>query len=160
MRVASSSVIVMALAGVAIADPEMTAEKEFSRGREMMKAKRYAEACAAFQQSQQLDPQFGTLYNLATCDAQIGKLASAWNAFRQLAISDPNADRRARAAQLAKDLDTRVPRVVIAIADRDRYPSLVVRLDGNDVTNLVGVAAPAASSSATTIRPRIAGMIP
>jgi hypothetical protein len=110
----------------------------FARGRELMKAKKYEEACAAFAQSQQLDPQFGTLYNLAQCQEHIGKLASAWTAFRQVALSDTNGDRKAAASAEAKALEPRVPKIVIVVPrPRD---GMSVTLDDDAV--VVGLAAP------------------
>lgn len=127
----------LAAARGAGADPS-PADVTFARGRELMKAKKYEEACAAFQQSQQLDPQFGTLYNLAQCEEQIGKLASAWTAFRQLALSDTNAQRKAAAAAEAKALEARVPKLVVTVPKpRD---GMVVKLDDEAV--VVGLAAP------------------
>jgi Flp pilus assembly protein TadD len=77
-----------------------------------MKEKNYPEACAAFERSQKLDPQWGTLYNLATCYAQSDRLASAWVAYRELAQRDTNPARRKDAAQKAKDLEKRLPRLL------------------------------------------------
>src|SRR5215470_18019771 len=102
VRVASSALLLVAVAGIAAGDPHDVAEQQFVRGRALMKQHKYAEACAAFEQSQRLDPQLGTLFNLADCEVEIGKVASAWKIYRELEKSDPNPDRRALSAELAK----------------------------------------------------------
>ena len=71
------------------ADATTAAEETFNKGRELLKQGKYAAACTEFEQSQKLDPQFGTQYNLAGCYDQIGKLATAWNLYRELAKSCP-----------------------------------------------------------------------
>jgi tetratricopeptide (TPR) repeat protein len=131
---------VLALAGVAAADPSSVADQQFARGRVLMKEKKYAEACAAFEQSQRLDPQLGTLFNLADCEVEIGKLASAWKIYRELAKNDPNADRRTISADLAKRLEKRLPKLLVSVPARP--PGLTVAIDGVDSTALVGVETP------------------
>jgi serine/threonine-protein kinase len=115
------------------------ATAQFDLGRALMKEKNYPEACAAFERSQKLDPQWGTLYNLATCYAQSDRLASAWAAYRELAQRDTNPARRKDSAQKAKDLEKRLPRLLITAPVA---PGLVVTLDGADVTALVGTENP------------------
>jgi tetratricopeptide (TPR) repeat protein len=132
--------LVVALAGVAAADPAAVAEQQFQRGRTLMKEHKYAEACAAFEQSQRLDPQLGTLFNVADCEVEIGKLASAWKIYRELAKNDPNADRRTISSDLAKKLEKRMPKLLVTVPARP--PGLVVSIDGVDSTALVGVETP------------------
>ena len=85
----------------------------FDKGRQYLAAGKYVEACAAFEHSQQLDPQLGTLFNLATCNAHLGKLATAWGEFHDIAQRDANKTRRAAAAREAARLAPRLPRLVI-----------------------------------------------
>ncbi|HEY1549617.1 MAG TPA: tetratricopeptide repeat protein, partial [Kofleriaceae bacterium] len=103
--VARALLVVIGLARVAFADPGHVADETFERGRALMAKKQYAEACAAFEQSQRLDPQFGTLFNLADCEVQLGKLATAWGRYRELERTDSNQERRALSAQLATQLE-------------------------------------------------------
>src|SRR5262245_54294463 len=101
-----------------------------------MKQHRYAEACAEFEQSQRLDPQLGTLFNLANCEVEIGKVASAWKIFRELEKNDPNPDRRAISSDLAKKLEKRLPKLIVTVPAR---PSgLVLAIDKVDSTAFVG----------------------
>ena len=77
MRVVIATAIVLGLGGVARAQSVKAAEEAFEKGRELMEAKSYADACAAFELSQRLDPQYGTQYNLAGCYAAQDKIVAA-----------------------------------------------------------------------------------
>ncbi len=57
------------------------AEALFEQGRNLMAANRFAEACAAFEDSQKLDPAVTTLLNLAGCRQANGQIATAWGLF-------------------------------------------------------------------------------
>ncbi|HTR49457.1 MAG TPA: tetratricopeptide repeat protein [Kofleriaceae bacterium] len=139
MRAACSGlVVIVALASAARADSQ-AADEAFTRGRALMKEKHYAEACAAFEQSYQLDPQAGTLFNLADCEATLGRLAAAWNHYRELARTDTNVERRAMSERLANQLAPRVPKLVVTVKPAQGATLLV---DGRDATGVVGVAAP------------------
>jgi ASPM-SPD-2-Hydin domain-containing protein/HYDIN/CFA65/VesB family protein len=116
------------------------AEDAFARGRQLMAQNRHAAACAAFEHSQRLDPQFGTQYNLAICYDRLGRLATAWNLYRELARSDTNPARRARAGEIAAALAGRIPKLRIALPNR--LDDVKVLLNGVDASALVGVDAP------------------
>lgn len=117
---------------VAVAAPARAqapaAGDEFKKGRELVKAGKFAEACPHFDTSQELDPQLGTLFNIAQCDEKIGKLATAMAAYREVIAKDTNAKRRASAEEMAGQLAPRVPKLVVRIAHPPA--SLVVTLDG------------------------------
>jgi len=135
--------VVLALGGAASAQPSAqtaAATAQFDKGRALMKQKKYEEACAAFESSQKLDPQWGTLYNLATCYTATGKLASAWAAYRELAQRDTNAPRRKDSAKRAKALDKRLPRLLVKVPAAP--PDLAVTLDGADITSAVDTETP------------------
>lgn len=127
----------MLVSSVALANP---ADDAFDKGRALLADKKYAEACAAFEQSLALDFQFGTLYNIATCDEQIGKLASALKAYRKLARDDVNPTRKNASAASISKLEKRVSKLVIAIAARPN--GLHVQLDGNLVDDELNVEIP------------------
>lgn len=144
-KIGGALVVALAMGAIAHADPApapatTAAAALFDRGRQYVAAGKYAEACAAFEQSQRLDPQLGTLFNLAGCNARIGRLATAWSQFRDLAQRDPNKPRRAKAAQQADALVARVPRLLIklepAVADAS------VTSNGIAVDALLGVETP------------------
>ena len=141
---AGFSVVLVAIASSAAAQPASPksagAEAQFAKGRELRKLGRWVEACVAFEDSERFDPQSGTLYNLAECDAHIGKLASAWAAFRTLAQQDTNAGRRARSRKLASALEPRLPKLAITVTPH--VADLVVTMNGTEATALVGIESP------------------
>src|SRR6185436_20903323 len=104
MRAVIAIAILLALGGEGRAQSAKAAEEAFEKGRKLMAARSYADACAAFELSQRLDPQYGTQFNLAGCYAELGKIATAWKLYSELAGSDKNATRRARAGELAAQL--------------------------------------------------------
>jgi hypothetical protein len=71
--------IALATGGRAAAQPAAAqAEAQFDRGKQLMAEGKTAEACAAFESSQKLEPLVTTLLNLAACREKNGELASAW----------------------------------------------------------------------------------
>lgn len=116
------------------------AEAAFQKGKQLMTAGDLEAACEAFAQSETLDPQLGTQYNLALCYEQIGKIASAWLAFSEVAAKDTNVKRKADSARRAQALEPRVPQLRLEAGDR--APGLVVHLGDTDVTVTLGVDTP------------------
>jgi len=117
---------VVALVAVAHAGP---ADEAFKKGRELRKQQKWAEACAAFEESQRLDPQLGTQFNIAECDAKLGKLATALALYKEIAKRDANATRRGAAADLAQKLEPRVPKLQIQLDPN--APGVIVTINGN-----------------------------
>jgi tetratricopeptide (TPR) repeat protein len=111
----SAAVVLCALVVVARANP---ADDAFKKGRELRKQQKWAEACAAFEESQRLDPQLGTQFNIAECDAKLGKLATALALYKEIAKRDTNATRKAAATDLAQKLEPRVPKLQIQLAPK------------------------------------------
>lgn len=74
----------------------------FKEARALMEKSRWAEACPKLEESFRIDPGMGTLFNLADCNEHIGKLASAWTGFRDVAAAADAAGKGAR-AQLARE---------------------------------------------------------
>lgn len=108
----AAAIAVCAVVAVARANP---ADDAFKKGRELRKQQKWAEACAAFEDSQRLDPQLGTQFNIAECDAKLGKLASALALYKEIAKRDANPTRKAAAAELAQKLEPRVPKLQIQL---------------------------------------------
>jgi tetratricopeptide repeat protein len=140
LRVVAAVLVWSTVASAQPSEQAAAATAQFDLGRALMKQKNYTEACAAFERSQKLDPQWGTLYNLATCYAMSDRLASAWAAYRELAQRDTNPARRKESARQARELERRLPRLTLTVADAP--PGLAVTLDGADVTALIGSESP------------------
>ena len=126
--------------GESLAQAPRDAEAAFEQGRKLMAAKSYADACAAFELSQRLDPQYGTQFNLAGCYTALDKIATAWKLYQELARSDSNAPRGARSALIAKELAARVPKLRIRVDQQAE--GLKVIVGATDVTSLVGADVP------------------
>ncbi len=124
----------------ASADDKSAAEAEFVKAKRLMNEQQFAEACAAFERSDRLDPQNGTKYNLALCYVDLGRTASAFVIFRELAASDQNRTRKADSKKRAAALEPKL--IKLLVTTRAATPGLVVTRDGADVTRLVGIEEP------------------
>lgn len=97
------------------------AQQLFDDGRALLEARRYAEACPKFAESQRLDPGGGTLVNLAYCHELEGKTATAWSEFRDAlgqAIKDNRKDREELARSHIADLAPKLMRIVVQVPER------------------------------------------
>ncbi|MGK4004260.1 hypothetical protein WMF31_16620 [Sorangium sp. So ce1036] len=111
------------------------AEGLFQDGKRLMDEGRLQEACAKLAESQRVDPTVGTLLNLAVCHEKEGKTASAWAEFKEgssLAASLGQQDRAEFAAKRAADLEARLTRLVLEVADAT--PGMVITLNGNELS--------------------------
>ncbi len=126
------------VSSVARADDKVAAEELFLKGKELKKEGKLEEACDAFDRSNRLDPQIGTQYNLALCYEELGRLASAWGLFREVAQKDTKAARRKDADEHARKLKPRLTKMLITL-EGPTVPGLVVTRDLEDVTATVGI---------------------
>jgi hypothetical protein len=97
------------------------AQQLFDDGRALLEARRYAEACPKFAESQRLDPGGGTLVNLALCHELEGKTATAWSEFRDAlgqAVKDDRKDREELARSHIADLAPKLMRIVVEVPER------------------------------------------
>lgn len=130
MKVGPEHVALVLAAFTTLAHAENPAADEaFKQGRELLKAGKFAQACEQFEHSQELDPALGTLYNLAQCDAEIGKLAEALAAYKEVITRDTNLTRRHAASDAAGKLEPRVPRVIVKTE-----AGVTLELDGQPIT--------------------------
>ena len=117
--------VILLFPSLAAAD---SAGELFKQGRAFAKAGKHAEACEKFKKSQELDPQLGTLFNIAQCEEKIGQLASAIAAYREVVTKDTNAERKALAAEYQSKLEQRVPKLLVIVSKPPA--NLVITLDG------------------------------
>jgi serine/threonine-protein kinase len=111
------------------------ADHLFREGLALMKQDKCVEAIPKFLSSQQIDESAGTLMNLATCYARVGRTAAAWRTYRQAATeaeSEKADDLKAHAFQALSLLMTRVTKLRI-IASRSAAP-VSLTLNGEPLT--------------------------
>ncbi len=119
--------------GLAHADKLTDAEELFRRAKALMAENKHRDACPLLEESQKLDPQMGTLLNLAICHESIGKTASAWGEFRaveQQARAANREDRVKLARERAAKLEPRLARIKIVVPAHAKVAGLVVTVDG------------------------------
>ncbi len=125
------------LAGAqASAQDRATAEALFREAKTLMGKKSYPDACRKLEESQRLDPQDGTLLNLAVCHAREGKTASAWAEFQsalQQARDSKRKDRERLALREVRRLERRLSRLTIEVPEETRVPGLTVTRAGSKV---------------------------
>jgi hypothetical protein len=111
------------------------AQAAYDRGKQLLSAGKYPEACAKLEESQKLDPGAGTQYHLADCWEHVGRTASAWAAFLDVAAASRaagRADREKVSRGRAAALEPRLSRLTIAVAAKDT-PGLQIQRDGQVV---------------------------
>ena len=111
------------------------ADQLFKKGKKLLGEKKYAEACRAFEQSDQLDPSIGAKLNVARCFQEWGKLATAWRWYTDAETMAAGAkdDRAPKIRELLADLDRHVPRLIVSLPADAATDHLVVRLDGAEL---------------------------
>jgi hypothetical protein len=131
---ATAIVVVITMAMPAAAEPSAAdaaaARTLFDEGRKLMKAGNYAEACPKLEESQRLDPAVGTQFNLADCYEHLGRTATAYALFKEVAAIARAAgkfERENSAKDRAATLEPKLARVRLAIAAK--APGLEVKID-------------------------------
>ncbi len=132
MRAAFSASLVCILLAAPIASAQArdsaTAEALFRAGRKAAEKGDYATACARFRESNRLDREPGTVFNLGDCNEKIGKLASAWQRFREVIQILPPSDPRVPVArERATSLEHRVPHLTLRVAPGTPAGVIVLR---------------------------------
>ncbi|WP_441285879.1 hypothetical protein ACSRUE_25600 [Sorangium sp. KYC3313] len=108
------------------------AQALFDAAKQLMAQGKYADACPKLEESQRLDPGIGTQFNLAACYEQLGRTASAWSMFLDVAGASRAAgqlEREKVARQRAAALEPRLIRLTIT-APADSPADLQVKRDG------------------------------
>jgi hypothetical protein len=111
----------------------------------LAKAGDYAGACPKLAESQRLEPSLGVQYYLADCLERVGRSASAWANFVEVANKAHLAGEAAKedtARQRANELEPKLARLTVEVED-DKVPGLSVRRGAIDVgAGQWGVAVP------------------
>ena len=115
------------------------AETLFRQGKDLMAKGQIAEACAAFDASQKLDPTIATLLNQAACREKNEQLATAWGLFleaeRQTRTGTDAATQQLHqvAATKAVKLEPRLSTLTVTVPDPNRVPGLQVLRSGEPI---------------------------
>lgn len=151
-----STVTAPALAAEPTADDRERASALFEEGRGLAKEGKFAEACPKLEESQRLDPGIGTLYNVADCLEHVGRLASAWAAFLEVArlakltgqgdreqVARGRADKLApRLAKLRITMTGAPPGARVVVDGRSEGVSLDVDVPVDPGEHAIAVSAP------------------
>jgi hypothetical protein len=106
----------------------------FAEGRDLMKAERYEDACPKFEESLRLDQGIGTQFNLAHCWEKVGRTASAWALFLDVAAAaraGNQPQRETAARERAAALEPKLTRLRIEVPNP--LPGMKVTRDDQDV---------------------------
>jgi len=126
---------------IARADTRAEAVALFDQGIKEMKAGNYEKACKSFAQSHELVADTGTKGSLAKCYEKLGRLATSWLLWRELADMAPTEDLRKDAAKQAAKLDPRVPKYVLKLTS-PAAAGMVVSINGKTVDLKIDIPVP------------------
>ncbi|MEO7093343.1 MAG: hypothetical protein ABI175_08840 [Polyangiales bacterium] len=135
--VAVASVVTVIAPSVALAatDAEQ-ADALFKKGTKLFDDGKVDEACEALEESERLDHNGSTLYNLAICRAEQGKTASAYAAYSAalvMAQAKKNAARTKACAAAIEALEPKLSKISIVVPSGVATEGFEVLLDGKRV---------------------------
>ncbi len=116
MRVLLVAALLVAASSPASADQ---ADKLFRKGKKLLAEKKYADACAAFEEVDKIDPGIGAKLNVARCFEEWGRLATAYRWYidaETMAVAGKD-DRATKIKEVVAELDLNVPRVTIKVPE-------------------------------------------
>lgn len=137
MRRSLPGLLLACLLGVSAAHAEpsaadaATARSLFDEARKLMKQGKYAEACPKLEEGARLNPGIGMRFNLAACWEHLGRTASAWNLYLDVAAAAKLANQPARekeARKAAQALEPLLSQLTIAVPEK--VPGLEIKRDG------------------------------
>jgi hypothetical protein len=138
-----ASVALILGSAAASADPtpqdSAAAQSLYDEARKLTSSGQWADACPKLQESQRLDPTPVTEFYLADCYEHVGRTASAWTTFLDLAAmahrtgGPKAADRERVAKNRAAALESLLTKLQIDVPAAARVPGLIVKRDGEVV---------------------------
>lgn len=118
----------------------------FDEGKALVEQGKAAQACPKFEESRRLDPGIGTSYRLADCYEAIGRTASAWAIFLDVAGQARAANQPEReevARKRAADLLPRLSKLALKVAPGADTTGFEVKRDGSVIgKGMWGTAVP------------------
>ena len=143
---AAAAISIAALAPrLALAQPSAqdsaVAQSLYDQARKLTADSKYGDACPKFEESQRLDPTPVTQFWMADCYEHVGRTASAWSSFLDLAATarktgGPQAEARERAAKdRATGIQPKLTQLQVDVPAAVRVPGLVVKRDGEVVND-------------------------
>ncbi len=126
---------IVALALATVATPALADDKAdaaFKKGKKLLAEKKYADACAAFEKSNELDPGIGAKLNIAKCYEEWGKLATAlrWYRDAEKQATDAKDARLAKIHEHREAVDDDTPRLTLRVGKDADAEAANVLLDG------------------------------
>ncbi|MGK3959808.1 preprotein translocase subunit TatA [Sorangium sp. So ce118] len=123
-----SLALLCAMGDAAAAQPNSSraadAQALFEQGRAAVEARDCARAIPLFRKSQETYPARGTLFNLAQCEAELGRIASATQHYKELLTQlTPGDPRLPITQQRITELEPRLPRLVVELAQGAPAPA-------------------------------------
>lgn len=122
------------------------AEALFQEGRRLMDEGKSEAACPKFEESQRLDPGTGTLWHLARCYQETGRLATAWATFHQVAQEAQRLGEKPKvkaALDRAKKLEPKLHKLRIEVPEENQVKGLAItRGDAQVGSGAWGAAVP------------------
>jgi hypothetical protein len=123
------------------------AEALFREGRTLIKQGKLKEGCDKLEASEKLESSVGTLLNLGDCREKLGKVASAWAAFRKAEAQAKRAGndrkREQEARRRAVKLEPQLAHVTVQVGPKSQSEGLIIRRDDEIVDPaLLGDAIP------------------
>jgi serine/threonine-protein kinase len=121
------------------------AQTLFEQARELVREKKFGEACPKLAHSLRLDRGTGTMLWLADCYENNGQTASAWVQFKEAAAAATlEHDARANVARRrAANLEPRLTKLMIVVPHEAQVKELTLKRDGVAVDPVeIGIASP------------------
>jgi hypothetical protein len=109
------------------------AERLFEEGNKLMADGKLAQACAAFEASNRVEPRAGTLIQLGECRERNQQFASAWSAYKDALNLATDPRKQKFATTKAAALAPRLSYLTVAVSDQSRIRGLVLTRNGTSL---------------------------